>query len=202
MALLLLGSALRWGGHVMGRIKANYCFWQCMRHRVPQGTLAWDEAQGQQPAQIWAWKTFYSEWSGTGLLTNATLFVHERKSRSGNRRLIAVDLVSVQSTTRELVVQARMFQPPVGWAPAQLRRNDARVLELPRNARTLQVFQGAPDPQDESHFTIEYESSGRRGIIDGWLSDDDHVALEPREHPVTAPSSVKTRIPTSQATSR
>jgi len=195
IALLLLGSGLRWGGDVLRRIKANYCFWQCMSHRAADGTLAWDEAQNQQP-QIWAWNAFYSEWSGTGLLNNATLFVHERRSRSGNRRLVAVDLVGVKNHIGELFVQTRIFQPPVGLGPAQLRVNDARVLNLTKEAGTLRILQGVADPEDESHFTIEYEIAGRHGIIDGWLANDDHVALEPREHPVTAPA------PSSRATSR
>lgn len=48
-------------------------------------------------------------------------------------------------------------------------------------------FAGQPDPNDESHFTIDYEVDGIRNTIDGWLLDDDTVKLEPRPLPTTLP---------------
>jgi len=60
----------------------------------------------------------------------------------------------------------------------------------------FEFFTGRPDPADASHFTIDYEvgiaprrralsdppAAPRivRGVIDGWLRDDDSVVLRPR----------------------
>jgi hypothetical protein len=44
----------------------------------------------------------------------------------------------------------------------------------------LRVYAGQPDPADASHFTIDYEIDGRRGVIDGWLRDQG-LELRPRE---------------------
>jgi len=45
------------------------------------------------------------------------------------------------------------------------------------------VWNGQPDPSDESHFTIAYDVSGEWGMIDGWLLDDGTVKLECRDGP-------------------
>ena len=47
----------------------------------------------------------------------------------------------------------------------------------------LRLYAGQPDPADESHFTIDYETPDGRGTIDGWLMPDDTVKLEVRDGP-------------------
>jgi hypothetical protein len=52
---------------------------------------------------------------------------------------------------------------------------------LPMPAR---VYTGHADPQDASHFTIEFQwPDGDRGILDGKLRDDDRVELTFRPGP-------------------
>jgi hypothetical protein len=45
----------------------------------------------------------------------------------------------------------------------------------------LKFWAGQPDPTDESHFTIDFETHKRRGTIDGWLMPDDTLKLQLRE---------------------
>lgn len=48
---------------------------------------------------------------------------------------------------------------------------------------TLKFFAGQPDPSDESHFTIDYETPAGRGTIDAWLLPDDTVKFQIRSGP-------------------
>ena len=38
-------------------------------------------------------------------------------------------------------------------------------------ALPLRIYAGQVDPNDPSHFTIRYEQAGRKGIVDGYVSD-------------------------------
>ena len=48
-------------------------------------------------------------------------------------------------------------------------------------------FAGQPDPNDASHFSIDYEVEGEKGTIDGWLQDNDTVKMEVRDGPAKLP---------------
>jgi hypothetical protein len=57
------------------------------------------------------------------------------------------------------------------------------VLPVPRISpwfEATRIYAGQLDPEDASHFTIDYEARGRRHTIDGWLRDDETVLLEER----------------------
>jgi hypothetical protein len=65
-------------------------------------------------------------------------------------------------------------------------------IEHPTLPAPRRIFAGQADPNDASHFTIEYEwPSGVRGTIDGWLRDDDHVDLQIRPGPGDIASATK-----------
>lgn len=52
---------------------------------------------------------------------------------------------------------------------------------------TLRWYAGQPDDLDSTHFTIDYEISGQRGTIDGYLSDDGrNVRMQAR--PLASPA--------------
>jgi hypothetical protein len=44
----------------------------------------------------------------------------------------------------------------------------------------FRFFAGQADPENSTHFTIPFERDGRRGMVDGWLRDDESVKLEIR----------------------
>ena len=45
----------------------------------------------------------------------------------------------------------------------------------------LLVYAPQPDPNDRSRLTIEYQINGRKGMLDGWLKDNDGVQFWPRD---------------------
>lgn len=62
---------------------------------------------------------------------------------------------------------------PIKWVDGALR--SARPTE-----HCLRFFAGQADPNDPSHFTIDYEVGGVRNTIDGYLTDDDFLRILPR----------------------
>ena len=63
-------------------------------------------------------------------------------------------------------------------SPVQRKAFDAWGLPL----ETLRWYAGQPDELDQTHFTIDYEIAGKRGTIDGYLSDDgQHVRMQARK---------------------
>ena len=179
--LIVLSFCLRWGNIFVERVKARYWFGQCMTYQAPKGTV------GLEPHSngwaVWTpepWTKFCLHWSGSAPMTAGTLFLHERKTRTGASRLVAVDVVGF--TGRGTVqVQSWVFAPPVSIAPARCKLAVFGVLGMPGDAMNLRIYAGEPDAEDSSHFVMKYEAGAKSGLIDGWLRDDETVVLELRD---------------------
>jgi len=122
-----------------------------------------------------------------------TVFLHEMRKADGTRRLVGVDIIgygqSPSGDSLSFLPQYRVYTPASAWlAPRQIAAASGRAPLLPTNGGdALQLFAGQFDPQDPSHFTVNYAIDGKPGIIDGWLKDDDTIVLEPRPIPATLP---------------
>jgi hypothetical protein len=120
-------------------------------------------------------------------VSDAFVFLHARKSKSGNQRLIVI--WSPMLFEQDFNLHAAVILAPN--APFdQLVGKEGMNFDstIPHNS-TLRVFAGQPDPFDDSHFTIGYEADHHAGTIDGWLEDDDTVKLTIQPAPTTKPSS-------------
>lgn len=116
----------------------------------------------------------------TGFTASAVAFCHERTSPSGNRRLVTA-----------IYFNSGPWQFDKAFAPflwdsggASVPSNDPPTQNLDEMARPIQIEAGQFDPTDASHFTIAYQwPDGVRGIVDGWLGNDDLVKFAIREGP-------------------
>jgi hypothetical protein len=180
------------------RLRANYYFGQCLDYTVAADHVAYEEDAAKAAALLRSnepyavgmnssacfvprpWSNFYSTWSQSGLLPRGSLFLHERRSRGGGRRLVAVDFQRAQGWAGDqLTAIVRVFEPSAGFSWARLLTNSAQNLSSePLEWKRLRIFSGQPDGGDESHFTIGYLADGKAGTIDGWLRADDSVVLE------------------------
>ena len=141
---------------------------------------------------------------------DALLFAHQLTSPGGNRRLVMLEMeVRLEGTkladdeykvelNRQL--KYRICEPRIaGGSPNTVRHGvslkivqDGERDVIPikwvdgtlRSARpaeyNLRFFAGQPDPQDASHFTVDYEIFGVKNTVDGWLTDDDFLRIVPR----------------------
>jgi hypothetical protein len=108
------------------------------------------------------------------------IFCHERRSSGGNLRLVVIHDDFCYSILKP---PSLWHRPERVWPAGSRRYFSGLPLELSYWDQPIKVYAGQPDLNDESHFTVRFESAGRPGIIDGWLQDDDSVKLEVREGP-------------------
>ena len=140
----------------------------------------------------------------------ALLFAHQLTSPNGNQRLVLLDMqVKLDGTklageeykvaiNRQL--KYRICEPKLlGTSPSTVRYGQSlkivqdgerNVIPIKwvdgtlRSARpqeyNLRFFAGQADPNDASHFTVDYEVGGIKSTIDGWLTDDDFLRIIPR----------------------
>jgi hypothetical protein len=115
-------------------------------------------------------------------------FVHARSAKGAGRRIVGVDLAEA------MLPDAMGFyvhvMKPATWL------TDPRTVGRPRpvgdfwfsltEGETIRVFAGQADANDPSHFTIEFDLSGRRGTIDGWLRANETIDLRPRDAQLAA----------------
>jgi len=122
----------------------------------------------------------------------ATVFLHERISPCGNRRLVQVaiapqndDYITVKffrsgNYMSNVIVPGTMFELP---KPIPRVSDYSMKSDLLRRLPQMRFYAGQPDPNDASKFTIRYQMWGQEDIADGQLNDDDTVTLKQRKTP-------------------
>jgi hypothetical protein len=132
------------------------------------------------PREPWCWKVL-SEYQRQRLTTGvAPLFLHTRRTPSGEDRLIVL-CPTYEGFKRyrpvpdrnNLILEPTKVTPTTGtviWLylfPADFHRFYGAV----------SVFAGQPDPNDRSTFTMRYEMNGEPGVIKANLRDDGTLEL-------------------------
>jgi len=148
------------------------------------GTVAPIAVPGIIPDQL---KDF-SDYLPSVMFRGALLFMHERVSKTGVRRLVVVQRAVVPNEEHyiyvfgirvELIEPATFTQPPGRIDPPGLMtgmEHDGRLVRPP--TKGLRFYAGQVDANDEAHFLIRYELEGKSGTIDGRLNDKgDDVTL-------------------------
>jgi hypothetical protein len=121
----------------------------------------------------------------------AVIFLHERTSPGGHRRLVCVSYGSQDDTFSAQFVHGlncdTFTVAPGTWGrPPALIPNGWGydiLTEWPRKPPLVRIFAGQADPNDRAHFTIRYQIWGQEDVLDGRLLDDDRVTLDFRKEP-------------------
>lgn len=121
--------------------------------------------------------TVLTNWWPT--LPVATVFLHERRTKSGLVRLVAVMRWPIETG---YIVDEFGLEPVViapGGLMSQPVVHGPRVggwsivpASNPADTQNLRFYAGQPDPADPAHFTIKYDLRNGTGIIDGRLNED------------------------------
>jgi hypothetical protein len=209
MIACVAASAVWWGPPVWRRGRLLYVQRQCLRYAAREGQLICAEPLpygGQTPPFTtaapepdclrelvtigWGSQTANQR----ARVEGPVVFLHERSSKSGVRRLVVVRRTPPghrMSWDIPLAFNIRLLEL-VGMSGLPGNRLDYVPDAVPShfgdgssNGPLLRFFTGQADPVDESHFTIDYEVDGDRGTIDGWLRDPadekDPVRVELRQ---------------------
>ena len=175
-------STFTWGPQAWAKVQMLYWQSRCMSFAAPPKTPQSDvglflAGSGSIPHE---WRRLHELLDGSPPTSLGTVYLHERVSPSGNRRLVAVDVQRLPGCVEEPVPFAitRVVLPGGLFArPREPVTNDSIYLL----EGAVRVLWGSSDSGDESHFTIAYQVEGGADIlIDGWLRDDDTVKLERR----------------------
>jgi hypothetical protein len=138
----------------------------------------------------------------------ATLFLHERTTASGVRRLVAVQVPVGTPGVAGLPIPAPVVVQPATLRAAPAVRSAAAKIDLDLvfnypssgsftllsgpSGTTARFFAGQADAADLSHFTIPFECGASRGTIEGWLKDDgDLLSLAVNGKPAANPDGEK-----------
>jgi hypothetical protein len=183
----------------------NEYYWHLHRTSVcPPDTVAFDDdprrfveyqrkfgpSVGTYPPYI-AWDICPSAGRLVGEWKWLPLFVHGRTTAGGSERIVVVGFRGFGGNAprkgEEMTFSLAYYSIPL-YAAAH--DDTWRYGKLPIRFISGQsrLYAGQPDPKDASHFTIDYEISGVRGTVDGWLQPDDTVKMQIRDGPAAKPT--------------
>jgi hypothetical protein len=130
----------------------------------------------------WEWSEFRLSMTGSPTPSwhpiGAVAFLHEMRSKSGNRRLVCVTIIprpiGMSMTVKRNDLNIEVFNiGTLRSLPMNLKPLN-RQFDLPTN----RVFAGQIDPADSSRFTIRYEAGNDSGTVQGYLRDDDEIEIK------------------------
>jgi len=120
------------------------------------------------------------------LLLPQSLFLHERISPSGHRRLVFVETIMTNALSIKAGLIPRVIAPGTPGSPARDLTLQKQIMFSGRYIEA-QFYFGQVDPSDASHFTIDFDvkEEGRHGTIDAHLQDDDTITFKLRDPATT-----------------
>ncbi len=123
-------------------------------------------------AVIWpgAWDQLFDRGGAFGAGPQAILFLHRLTTKGGQTRLVCVTFEDANNIMiAEAIEPASRFRETGmhGWSV-----NPQDVGWTPPGKGKRRFYAGQIDPSDGTHFTIVFESGGRKQTFDGWLLDD------------------------------
>jgi hypothetical protein len=207
--IVLVAWVIPWGNRMVARWQGLKHQERCMAYRAPADQIVYDNdpAEAQRLVALgggydWAaapnalpaaspavhvpefWRRHPQPLGQAG---HALVFLHERTSPGGNRRLVFIELVH-----EGYAGGSAMIHFSSGIMERETMRRKRTKVTGQRSAfhgyvsapERFRVFAGQPDAADKSHFTFDYEieymGNRQRGTFDGWLMDDDRVVLKPK----------------------
>ncbi len=180
-------------------------YWErkCLNYRAPSGTISYsnDPADIAMLKSVSGYETNLPAWSsgpyvvapndtfqrlcggqpGYQFAARPAIFLHGRRTPSGVQRLVAVQ-VSAMATPDQF---NRLFLFPyvhhtVFGRSSPSGKNSGQLEMFLAPTDRVRLYDGQPDPTDETHFTIDYDLNGQRGTVDGKLANDGTATLTPR----------------------
>lgn len=200
--------SIRWGRPVAGRVELLYWQRQCLHYTAPPDQVVYEHGANGPPALLAGGgdyvpvtvrpdgfqsstpltaaahlprcaEKFLAQCPGPCIsLPAGVLFMHERQTPSGARRLVIVTSGFLQGATPLFIpghdVKADILRPGTLRQPPEEKVGPV-ILDVLFSQRPtpihLRVFAGQADAVDPTHFTIAYEFDGQRHVVDGHLED-------------------------------
>jgi len=144
------------------------------------GYASTSNAVGFSPS---GWEALRAWCGATARPLHATVFLHERRSKGGLCRVIAVDVHVPRSSDTIFQITTHSWEPrwdtetiPAFDEPEDVRNKGPGFLRvtLQRGAppKLLRAYAGQPDPTDSAAFSFKLQLGDQTGIVCGTLNDD------------------------------
>lgn len=178
----------------IGLRQAKLLYWQpkCLNYSPSGSLVVFSRTAGMSPTY-----GYQPDWNEYCLLCGdspsfaSPLFLHGRQSRGGEERLV---MVFPGYDGSSYLLQAAVYKPATLFSSTHFLRGSSLANAV--SAQVLTIYAGQADEKDTSHFTIVADIDGQRTTFDGWLHDDDSVAIEKRESsPIPPPTSSPATFP-------
>jgi len=110
------------------------------------------------------------------------VYVGERLSKGGNKRLVVVRCIGKGSTDPEQLrfsFDWDVIQPATFGNESRVVRSEHGLAQIANvvYSHRFEAQIGQSDPTDGSHFTIDLTANGAPLRVDGWLMDDDTLRI-------------------------
>ena len=164
---------------------------QWMRYTRPPTTIAF-EPPGPKANELFRPGTGYImrpggvfHETGVGGVHHNAVFLHGRKRPDGQQRVVWVSMGYLRTDRLRLRLDGEILVPATIAQPGLRLPTSHAGLPEDGAGQPPRIYAGQPDPNDASHFTMQYEfeSEGRSGVIHGWLRDNDTIDFDVEEGP-------------------
>jgi len=201
IGVAVLVSAFWWAPVLSHEVRSMFWRAECLSYSPPKDQVVYEEDPAAVAALIgqpgyetaegsrlcWI-PECWRELMPVELQSQGTVFLHERISRSGHLRLVAVD-VNVQpgsrttttGDTEDISFQQTIIVPGTGLSSNHVLSVGQTIVWIcPADPKPMRFYAGYADPADPARFSFDYQRDGVRATIDGVLNDEDCVTLTPR----------------------
>jgi hypothetical protein len=187
MALVLGILLVRGGMWLYWKEALAYRIHQCLNYALAPDTIVVSAkfgtdghavlAAGPKPACLVGLTRLQSMQSMQSAVGNI-IFMHERTSPAGHRRLVCIYFSS--NYVSSAYVKGHLMNLNLGCLSVDLFDADSAKLLLPMWPSTgwrvpRRIYAGQPDPKDASHFTVRYVNDRGEFLLDGWLLDNEQI---------------------------
>lgn len=178
---------------------ARFLYWQhqCLTNPVPPNTVVYSSGPPAVANVSLPWMNFYNVGWALGKRSSATVYLGQRTTKDGVKRLIAFDILLISlrpgqqmriEVDGRVIQQGGLFSDPkhVDWpmyAIGHLWQPTAGSSPLPPPLPDVVVRSAIEDPADPSHLSFWMDVLDARYTFDGWLLANGKLRLEKKQGP-------------------
>ena len=160
-------------------LAADSQYWNQLNHKTPGNPVAswaprqWVALVGQLDSTLMTYR-----------LSPPLIFMHERKSADGSRRLVILryaGTADAEAGPATHAFECDLIDPKRRPGPANVSTSVIKLLLMKHPM--IRIYFGQVDAEDASAFSVRYETEDGGGAIDGRLMDGASVRLEVRDGP-------------------
>jgi hypothetical protein len=187
--------------------EVSYLAFRCETYQAPPRTVAYYKSSSKVPITLGfefegllgadspnhapdlfihvvpCWQSFVCQLNPNAK-PEGTIFLHERTSPGGHKRLVAVGVQYLPEIICTVVKYGEGLKlPTISYRGLVLSDyyTPQTILKALILKPGIRIYVGSIDYENTSHFAIPCEMAGKAAILDGWLDDKNFVTIKVRK---------------------